>query len=189
MSTNPSPTPQQIFDDAYWASFDPKVQALRGMNPAEAAAAALTLAQAGYVIDVPIMVYQWDAFITMSIRQMDGLTWVPSALQSGIGFGPAAVLNPPFSPYDPNNPPQGSIKVSTNPADFKPFYPPTPAAAPATNVVGPLAFGNLYAPGPGAISNGKPTVIDGQVITQSGASYTAHVVMGLMGWSISFTKN
>jgi hypothetical protein len=49
----------------------------------------------------------------MTLRQNDGYTWVPSAMQPNIPIGPgiANVWNLPG--YDPNNPPPGSIKVST----------------------------------------------------------------------------
>lgn len=173
------------FSDAYWASQPLAIQALKGNADATQWQA---LALAGYTIDVPIMVNQWDALTVMTIRQNDGLSWVPSALQPVIGFLPTGG-DAPFNPYDPFHPPAGSIRVSTNIADYPPLIPPTPPAPPATNVVGLLAFGTLYYPGPGAMANGKPTVTDGQQVQQDGATYTAHVTAGLMGVSVSFTKD
>jgi len=187
MSTSPTPTPQQIFDAAYWASLPLAVQACKGGNPT----LAQQLALQGYTIDAPIMALGWDPYIVMSIRQADGLTWVPSALQPAIVMSPTspAQSNPPYAPYDPNNPPPKSIRVSTNPADYPPLVPPAPPTPPATNLVGPLAFGTLYVGGPGAMANGKPTVTDGEQVEQDGVTYTAHVVNEPMGVVVTFTKN
>lgn len=173
------------FSDTYWAAQPPQVQAARGQSDATVWQA---LALEGFVIDVPIMVWNWDAQTVMQIRQNDGLTWVPSALQPGIGFLPTGG-NAPYNPYDPTKPPAGSIKVSVNPADYPPFFAPVPPPPPVNNLVGPLAFGNLYQPGPAAVVNGVAQVTDGQQVTQEGVNFTAHVAHGLMGISVSFTKN
>jgi hypothetical protein len=100
--------------DAYWAEQPTAVQALRNIPEDERYAAAQDLAKQGYTIDVPIMVWGWDPLVTMTLRQNEGYTWVPSALQPNIPIGPgiANVWNVPS--YDPNNPPPGSIKVSTD---------------------------------------------------------------------------
>ncbi|HLG99823.1 MAG TPA: hypothetical protein VKX49_26170 [Bryobacteraceae bacterium] len=198
MSTSPNSastkSAAQIFADAYWASQPTPVQALRALASPDRITLAMELAQQGFVIDVPIMVGlavtgdQMDPLECMTIRQVDGLSWVPSALQPSIGFLPGGG-NAPYNPYDPLHPPAGAIKVSTSLADYPPFAAPAPIVAPANNVVGPLAFGSLYAPGPGAMNNGQPTVKNGQQVTQNGQTFTARVVMGLMGWSVSFTLN
>lgn len=75
-------------------------------------AAAQQLANEGYTIDVPIMVWGWDPLATMIVRQNDGLTWVPSALQPNIPVAPGDTF-PGLPSYDPNNPPAGSIQVTT----------------------------------------------------------------------------
>jgi hypothetical protein len=98
---------------AYWAMQPPAVQALQNISdPANRVAAATTLAQQGYTIDVPIMAWGWNPLTTMQIRQADGYTWVPSGLQqpltSGPGFPGVGAPN-----YDPNLPPPGSILVTT----------------------------------------------------------------------------
>jgi hypothetical protein len=99
-------------DQAYWAEQPPAVQALQYMPEDQRAAAGQALADQGYSIDVPIMVWGWDPMATMIQRQIDGYTWVPSAQQSGVQNGPG--LNVPGSPsYDPNDPPAGAIPVST----------------------------------------------------------------------------
>jgi hypothetical protein len=98
------------FDEAYWAKQPAAVQQLRDIqNPAERTEMAEQLAQKGYSIDVPIMVWGWDPAITTAARQSMGYTWVPSALQQpveaapGVGFAGAT--------YDATHPPPGSITV------------------------------------------------------------------------------
>lgn len=90
--------------DAYWASQPAAVQALRNI-PDEGGRMAMAqdLAGQGYAIDVPIMVWGWDPLTTMMTRQECGYTWVPSGNQPNIGAS-----------YDPNSPPPGSIKVTTD---------------------------------------------------------------------------
>lgn len=100
-------------DDAYWAEQPTPVQALRNMTDPDRSAMALQLAQQGYAIDVPIMVWGWDPLTTMVERQNYGYTWVPSALQSPVALAPG-LSYPGLTPYDPNSPPPGSIKVSTD---------------------------------------------------------------------------
>jgi hypothetical protein len=99
-------------DQAYWASQPAAVQALQNLPPDQRQALAEQLSNQGYAIDVPIMVWGWDPLATMVQRQIDGYTWVPSADQANIPVGPG--LNVPGYPgYDPNDPPPGSIPVST----------------------------------------------------------------------------
>jgi len=98
-------------DDAYWASQPAAVQSLRNMPGDQRFYAAQALAQQGYAIDVPIMVDGLDPLATMMQRQADGYTWVPSALQPNIPVGPG--ISWPGPVYDPNNPPAGSILVTT----------------------------------------------------------------------------
>ncbi len=100
--------------DAYWAEQPPAVQALRNMPDDQKFEAARDLAAQGYTIDVPIMVWGWDPLVTMTMRQNDGYTWVPSALQPNIPIGPGMVNVWNVPSYDANNPPPGSIKVSTD---------------------------------------------------------------------------
>jgi hypothetical protein len=103
---------QQAFDDAYWASQPAPVQALRTMqNQEQRAALATQLANEGYSIDVPIMVWGWDPSITTAMRQAEGYTWVPSALQSPVEDAPGLPSIGTVAAYNPNNPPAGSIAV------------------------------------------------------------------------------
>jgi len=82
------------------------------MEVDERASYAQTLAAEGYTIDVPIMVDGGDPLAVMIQREIEGYTWVPSALQSNIPAGPG-IDDPGVPSYDPNDPPPGSIMVST----------------------------------------------------------------------------
>jgi hypothetical protein len=99
--------------DAYWAMQPPAVQALRNTPEDQRLALAQQLAQQGYAIDVPIMVWGWDPLVTMSVRRDMGYTWVPSALQKPVSVVPG-VSFPGAPSYDPNNAPPGSIQVTTD---------------------------------------------------------------------------
>ena len=106
-----SEDPVLAFDDAYWASQPPAVQALRNMDdPTQRSMAAAQLAASGYQIDTPIMVWGWDPSKVTTLRQDMGYTWVPSALQNPIAAAPG-VNDGVSQPYDPSNPPSGSIIV------------------------------------------------------------------------------
>lgn len=105
---------QEAFDNAYWASQPAAVQALRNMqDPEQRTALATQLASEGYSIDVPIMVWGWDPSIVTSMREADGYTWVPSALQNPVEVAPGLPSVGSLAAYDPNNPPAGSIMVSS----------------------------------------------------------------------------
>ena len=116
-SKNPAPTaaadPTLAFDNAYWAQQPTAVQALRSMHdPEQRSAYAHTLASEGYTIDVPIMVWGWDPSIVTSMREADGYTWVPSAMQNPVGSAPGLGSTGNLAAYDPKSPPAGSIAVS-----------------------------------------------------------------------------
>jgi hypothetical protein len=111
-STSSTEDPQQAFDNAYWASQPAAVQALQNIqNPEQRASMATQLANEGYSIDVPIMVWGWDPSITTAMRQADGYTWVPSALQNPVEDAPGLPAVGTIAAYDPNNAPAGSIAV------------------------------------------------------------------------------
>ncbi len=99
-------------DDAYWNAQPAAVQPLRTMaNETQRAALAQQLASEGYKIDVPIMVWGWDAAKTTALRQSYGYTWVPSlGEQASVQVAPGLTF-PGLPSYDPNNPPPGSILV------------------------------------------------------------------------------
>jgi hypothetical protein len=98
------------FDQTYWASQPAAVQQLENVNPADRTELATQLANEGYSIDVPIMVWGWDPATTMAARQADGYTWVPSALQQPVDVAPGLTFN--GQSYNPANPPPGSIAVT-----------------------------------------------------------------------------
>jgi hypothetical protein len=100
--------------DAYWAQQPAAVQVLRNMPEGDAKDhLALNLANQGYAIDTQIMVWGWDPQMTMTVRENQGYSWVPSFGQSNITVGPG--LSDPFEAgnYNPASPPSGSIQVST----------------------------------------------------------------------------
>lgn len=182
------------FENAYWLSKMPSIQALRTMPTAGPSReqAAQALAVAGAIIDVPIMVWGWPALQTMIIRENSGYTWVPNGMQPNVPTVPNADL-PGLPAYDPNNPPPGSIKVSTNLADYPPYVTPAPVPAqPVLPIVGQFLFGNLYTYGPGVWSSGPGpktwTVVNGQMITQDGSTYKALFVETLTGMALYFEK-
>jgi hypothetical protein len=74
-----------------------------------------SLASQGYTIDVPVMVWGWDAGQTMALRQSYGYTWVPSANNAPIQEAPGFNL-PGLVAYNPNTPPPGSILVPSGAA-------------------------------------------------------------------------
>jgi hypothetical protein len=118
------------FDNAYWASKDPAVAALRPMtDPTARATAAFQLAQAGEIIDKNIDALGMSPYLMMLQRQaVDGDVWVPSGLQ-GQPTNPQDMQKGPV--------PAGAIKVSTDPADFPPFAPAPPPIPVSTSPIGP----------------------------------------------------
>ena len=178
------PTPQSIFDAAYQASLPPQVAALGQIVDFDARSlAASLLAMQGFTIDVPINVWGWDPFLTMTYRTNYGYTWVPSALQPNISIAPG-VVQPGTVVYDPNKPPPGSIKVSTNPADFPPFTPPAPPSLIPTvaDPVGPQSVGNLYLTVAGDTSG------DGTKFTDVRGTFLKHVVSTPFGGEAYWEK-
>lgn len=103
---------QQIFDNNYWEQQPAAVQPLRTMQDQDQREALATqLANEGYSIDVPIMVWGWDPSTVTSMRQAEGYTWVPSALQAPVDVAPGLPSMGTLTAYNPSNPPAGSIAV------------------------------------------------------------------------------
>lgn len=121
---------QTIFNAAYIASKDPRIQALFTMNntnpPGGRDKAAYALALGGLIIDAVIDGDGQDPFNIMSDREQDGYLWTESALMTVTDTSLEEKL--PIPP--------GGIKVSTYLADYPPYggYPPPPP--PTDSVVG-----------------------------------------------------
>jgi hypothetical protein len=99
-------------DDAYWSAQPAAVQQLRGIQSLdERQALGEELANEGYSIDVPIMIWGWDAGKVTAARESYGYTWVPSALQQPVSAAPG-ITGGGITPYDPSKPPSGSIQVA-----------------------------------------------------------------------------
>jgi hypothetical protein len=160
--TPSTPTTQAAFDQAYWLAQPPVVQALQSISDFQTRlAAAMQLATEGYTIDVPIMAWNWDAYLVMLQRQQYGYTWVPSALMTPVTLAPG-ITQPGAISYNPNDPPPGAIKVSLNLADYPPFTPAVvpPPVVPATSLVG-IAEGAGYYQATGNILPNGTKLADG----------------------------
>jgi hypothetical protein len=103
-------SPPMTFDQAYWAAQPAAVQQLQNIqNPTARAQLGEQLAQQGYSIDVPIMVWGWDPATTTAARESMGYTWVPSAEQQPVEVAPGLTFG--GTSYNSANPPAGSITV------------------------------------------------------------------------------
>lgn len=176
-----------ITSDVIWKSYPLAVQQLRGVMTLDQAE---LLAKAGVCIDNSVMLWNWDAALTMYMRYQDGYTWVPCADQANVTLAPF-LSDPGYTPYNPNNPPPGSITVSVSASSYRPAVPPVVVSPPvvAKNLVGnPAGDGVTFYPGPGAMINSlTPAVTNGQIVTQAGVKYRANVVRGMFGLGVSFT--
>jgi hypothetical protein len=109
----------------YVASKHPDLRALWTIESQEARVAAARPLESRFLMSEEIDVQGWDPFTVESLWIRYGYTWVPSSLQNPIVEAPG--LNDQHDPpYDPNNPPPGSVKVSIDPKDYLPFGPPPP---------------------------------------------------------------
>jgi len=176
------------FDKVYWLSQPPEVRALEvNTTPDQDIRMnrGVELAIKGFKIDVPIMLWGWDPYKVMKLRLEYGYTWVPSALQPPVQMAPGlsgSGIN--LVPYDPNNPPGGTIKVSVNLADYPPFDPPIPLPpSPAQEgPVGVQSVGNLYYSVPGE------TFMDGQKFSEPRGTFLKHVTITPFGRSPYWEK-
>lgn len=163
------------FDKIYWAAQHPELQALPAISDlSQRIATATQLAMKGFLVDTEIMVYGWDPYLTMVDRAEFGYTWVPSLLQAPPAIAPG-VSEPGVTAYDPNSPPPGSIKVSTNPSDYPSLVPPQAPPTPITELVGIPVFG----PGVGqtyyTVSGDNSP--DGTIFNDSRGTFTKHVTL------------
>lgn len=181
MDSNPK------FDAAYKAAQSPEVLALMNIQDFEQRTSrAAELAAKGVTIDVPIMVWGWDPWKVMKQRSDYGFTWVPAALQPNVSVAPG-VSTGGAVPYNPNNPPAGSIRVSIDIAFYKPYGQGTVAPPPPpvhTGLVGPHSVGNMYltvvgdhSPAGTKFSGTKPTDSQGNFV-----KHTAQTPFGTNAW-------
>lgn len=176
---------ETAFNNAYMASLDPRIVAMMNISdPAARATQAQVLALKGLTIDVVLQVWGWSPYKTMALRQMYGYTWVPSALQNPVENAPGLTTGN-LTPYDPNNPPPGSIKVSLNLTDYPPFPIPVLPPVPEQPYVGGLNFGTFYYVNVPAIN---AHLNDGQEIDQDGHRYIFHKFLNPMGFSYAFER-
>jgi hypothetical protein len=115
-AATPAPAPAatstaRSANEAYWSKQPSPVQQLRHIDDyGQRAMLAAQLAAEGYPIDVPVMVWGWDASKITQLRQGFGYTWIPSAMQPQVSAAPG-ISGGAISPYDPAHPPEGSIRV------------------------------------------------------------------------------
>lgn len=174
---------QQAFDTAYWLAQPPALRGLQGGNAGNVQLAA-QLAVQGYVVDTQIMVWGWDPCLVMKLRKDFGYTWVPNALQPGVQIAPGVGMPGTLTPYDPSNPPAGSIKVTINAADLKPFDPPPPPkpVVTITDPVGAQSIGNIYLPVAGDAS------AEGTTFTDDRGTFIKRVVVTPFGKNVYWEK-
>lgn len=181
-TTDTAPVPAaktagKLTADIYWRSLDPIIQKLRTMKDAgERWAYAQEIASRGYTVDMAIQVDQeMLPQDVMRVRTNFGFTWVPAANQPNIPTMPGDDV-PGLPAYDPNAPPDGSIKVSMDPDDYPPFGgAPPEVAIPKPSVGEKFALGDgrtIFLPGIGLDEN---LISEGQVVESNGVEYVAHV--------------
>jgi len=98
-------------------------------------------------------------------------------LQPNVSVAPT-VTQPGSVSYDPSHPPVGSIRVSTNIADYPPFDPPTPPPQQQSanaDPVGIQSLGTLYLSVPGE------NFPDGAKFTDSRGTFLKHVTFTPFG--------
>lgn len=164
-------TPEQdkmlAFVQAYWLAQPAPVRAFQKMqntNPDGTISdargiLALQLNSHGYDIDFPIMVWDWNPYYIMLIRENEG------------------VLHPQYLNGK-------AIKVSSDIKDYPPLDPP-PAPTPSSGVklVGNWAFNDIYY----STEAGK-AIADGGEISEDGGKYRKMISQGLMGATHLFKR-
>jgi len=181
------PAQEPGFDETYWAAQPPQIRVLKNLNEPALSTAAKDAADKGFLVDVPIHVWKWRPWLVMTLREQSGLTWVPSANQPPLNLaGDALKFGFAGRTYEPNNPPPGSIRVSTKQSDYPPFDPPPPPVvqAPVGLPVGHwTGLLNRYYCNPAGIA-----MPDGARIMQDGATFVKRVVPNVIGTFHFFEK-
>lgn len=139
-------------------------------DPAQKAAKALLTAalMSGLPIDTQIMLWGWDAAMTMQVRENQGYAWVPSYGMANVNVGPG--LPPPAGETSnyPSSKPAGWIAVSTDAADYPAFVAPVVPVAPT-----------VWTPDLSVMLQwtAAPTISNG-VVTPGGTHYYFGIVAG-----------
>jgi hypothetical protein len=189
-------TNRAAFNAKYWAVQDSRVAALQLMDPVTRYNTAYALALKGVAIDGDVHVRSTDPFLTHWERHyIDNAPWGPSVLQPNIQdapLEPGQAANPPFVPYDRNNPAPGSIYYfdPNNLSDPRLTPPPAPPPPPPNTPVTPV-------PKPGDILVGAPkgaglydltplghtfNLMDGFTWFQNNHTYLLHVAEFALTW-------
>lgn len=164
-------TPEQdlelAFDKAYWLHQPAPVREMQHMpnvgtdgslTSSPRGPKALELTQQGYDIDVPIMVYDWDPYFFMLVRESQGMS--------------ESYLN------------GKKLRVSSKIEDYPPIDPPPPSAPlPDGKLVKGFAFADLY-----FSTDAGRLVPDGTRIQEGGVNYMKQVTQGLVGTTHLFKR-
>ncbi|MEN6606247.1 MAG: hypothetical protein ABFD60_03300 [Bryobacteraceae bacterium] len=137
---------REKFNELYWNAQPAAVRVVRTMQSLspERLSKAVELARQGYRVDAQIAGLGFEAWGTMKGRQLNGFKWAPALLQD------YSLVMWPLNPWElgPNTPaPEGTIKVSLDPADYPAIDQPVKEETSLpriTNPVGSLIYGNVY---------------------------------------------
>ena len=183
---------EQEFTQAYWLHFNPDIRALKDMEFAspERQARAVELAKL-YPIDGEIHAIGMNPYYTTTLRKLYGYTWVPSYLQDPIILAPGIyvpeTLSGKFKPYDPNNPPVGSIKVSLDLQDYPPYTPVAPPA-PIPGVTAEPWWERAFGPGQYAVRVGDVSPNNTKWSGPQG-TFWKHLSVGFAGMINAYWSN
>lgn len=161
-------TPEQDirlnFDHAYWLSLPKELRVFQGMriqNPDGTTASdrgqlAIELTKQGFKVDFPIMVWDFDPYYTMVIRENEGA--MPTYTDGT------------------------AIKVSSNINDYPPFDPVPPPIPISTKLVGYNAYANVFYSTEAGKAYPDYSVDPAKgKIQEGGYIYHKSVVIGIMG--------
>jgi hypothetical protein len=180
----------QLTDDIYWESQPPQMQPLR---TSPGLVLALSLATQGFKVVRAIGVNGDSPSWTMKISAGLGYTWLPTLLNNPTVQVAPGDVEPGMVSYDPNNPPPGSVKVSSDATDYPPFLtPPVPVPPPA--VVSLVGFSEGMGGDGVEYWSALPAAASHLVNTQpyldplGRGSFTFHRIANMFGFSVWFTK-
>ncbi len=137
---------REKFNEVYWNAQPAAVRTVKSMQSLspERLTKAVELARAGYRVDAQIVALGFEPWGTMKGRQLNGFKWAPALLQD------YSLVMWPLNPWElgPNSPaPEGTIKVSLDPADYPAIDQPVKedtSQPRSANPVGTQIYGNVY---------------------------------------------